>query len=61
VVNDLLTLPLAERLELGYSPTTTLEQLVAKMVATDKEEGVGSMENPPANPRAIEQARGGQA
>jgi len=54
-------------------PTTTLEELVAEMVAADREEArkeailrlkgfnvVGSMENPPTNPQAVEQARGGQ-
>jgi GDPmannose 4,6-dehydratase len=51
---------------LGWTPTTTLEELVAEMVAADKEEAakeallrrkgyqvVGSMENPPTNPAAI--------
>ena len=59
--------------KLGWIPTTTLEELVAEMVATDKEEAkkeatlkregfavVGSMENPPTNPDAIK-ALGGKA
>ena len=62
----------AER-ELGWKATTTLEELVAEMVATDKEEAkkeatlkregfavVGSMENPPTNAEAIK-AAGGKA
>jgi GDPmannose 4,6-dehydratase len=51
--------------KLGWTPTTTLEELVAEMVAADREEDrkeailrlkgfnvVGSMENPPTNPSA---------
>ena len=53
-------------LELGWTPTTTLEELVAEMVAADRQEArkesilrlkgfnvVGSMENPPTNPSAV--------
>ena len=60
--------------KLGWTPTTTLEQLVAEMVAHDQEEArkeailrlkgfkvVGSMENPPTNPQAVEQASGGRS
>ena len=49
--------------KLGWTPTTTLEELVAEMVEADREEArkeailrlkgfnvVGSMENPPTNP-----------
>ncbi|MCP9833650.1 MULTISPECIES: GDP-mannose 4,6-dehydratase [unclassified Cyanobium] len=59
-VETLLGDPTRARERLGWTPTTTLEQLVAEMVATDKEEAakeatlrregftvVGSMENPP--------------
>jgi len=57
---------------LGWTPTTTLEELVAEMVATDKEEAkkeallrlkgfkvVGSMENPPTSPHAVKRSSGG--
>jgi GDPmannose 4,6-dehydratase len=56
---------------LGWTPTTTLEELVAEMVATDQEEAskeallrqqgyrvVGSMENPPTNPSAFAASNG---
>ena len=59
-VETLLGDPGKAHRKLGWSPTTTLEQLVAEMVARDKEEAakeallrregfqvVGSMENPP--------------
>jgi GDPmannose 4,6-dehydratase len=52
--------------KLGWTPTTTLEELVAEMLATDKEEAakeallrrkgfavVGSMENPPTNAAGV--------
>ena len=59
-VETLLGDPSKAHEKLGWSPTTTLEQLVSEMVANDKEEAakeallrregfqvVGSMENPP--------------
>ncbi len=64
-VETLLGDPTRAKEKLGWTPTTTLEELVAEMVATDKEEAakeallrrkgfnvVGSMENPPTNPLA---------
>ena len=72
-VETLLGDPAKAKEKLGWTPTTTLEELVAEMVATDKEEAkkeaylklkglkvVGSMENPPTNPEAIK-AAGGKA
>ena len=72
-VDTLLGDPTKSREKLGWTPTTTLEELVAEMVAHDKEEAhkeailrlkgfqvVGSMENPPASPVAMAQARGDQ-
>ncbi|MDM7938297.1 MAG: GDP-mannose 4,6-dehydratase [Cyanobium sp. CZS 48M] len=71
-VETLLGDPTRAREKLGWTPTTTLEELVAEMVAADKEEAkkeallrlkgfnvVGSMENPPTNPQAVERAREG--
>ncbi len=65
-VETLLGDPTRAREKLGWTPTTTLEELVAEMVAADKEEAakeallrrqgfqvVGSMENPPTNPAAV--------
>ena len=65
-VETLLGDPTKAREKLGWTPTTTLEELVAEMVAADKEEAakeallrqqgfavVGSMENPPTNPEAV--------
>jgi GDPmannose 4,6-dehydratase len=65
-VETLLGDPTKAKDKLGWTPTTTLEELVAEMVATDKEEAakeallrrkgfavVGSMENPPSNPGAL--------
>jgi GDPmannose 4,6-dehydratase len=65
--------PSKARQKLGWTPTTTLEELVAEMVAADKEEAakeallrrkgfavVGSMENPPTNPCAVAAARHGE-
>ena len=62
-VQTLLGDPTKAREKLGWTPTTTLEELVSEMVATDKDEAakeatlrregfavVGSMENPPSNP-----------
>ncbi len=61
-VETLLGDPTKAREKLGWTPTTTLEELVAEMVAADKEEAkkeaylrlkgfpvVGSMENPPSS------------
>jgi len=76
-VETLLGAPTRAREMLGWTPTTTLEELVAEMVSCDKEEAakeallrrkgfnvVGSMENPPTNPAAVAAAgerHGGQA
>jgi GDPmannose 4,6-dehydratase len=70
-VETLLGNPTKAREKLGWTPTTTLEELVAEMVAADKEEArkeailrlkgftvVGSMENPPTNPAAVSAAGG---
>jgi len=69
-VETLLGDPTKAREKLGWTPTTTLEELVAEMVGGDKEEAakeallrqqgyavVGSMENPPTNPEAVAAAR----
>lgn len=61
-VETLLGDPTKAQQKLGWTPTTTLEELVAEMVATDVEEAakeatlrregfqvVGSMENPPSS------------
>ncbi|MFL0750331.1 MAG: GDP-mannose 4,6-dehydratase [Prochlorococcus sp.] len=68
-VETLLGDPTKAKEKLGWTPTTTMEELVAEMVATDKEEAkkeaylklkgfdvVGSMDNPPTNPEAIKAA-----
>ena len=65
-VETLLGDPTKARDKLGWTPTTTLEELVAEMVAADLEEAekeaylqrkgfnvVASMENPPTNPDAM--------
>jgi len=65
-VETLLGDPTKAHAKLGWTPTTTLEQLVAEMVAADKDEAakeatlrregfavVGSMENPPSSPKII--------
>jgi GDPmannose 4,6-dehydratase len=65
-VQTLLGDPTKAREKLGWTPTTTLEELVIEMVAADKEEAakeallrrqgfnvVGSMENPPTNPSTV--------
>jgi len=65
-VETLLGDPNKAHEKLGWTPTTTLEELVAEMVAADREEArkeailrlkgfnvVGSMENPPTNPSAV--------
>lgn len=70
-VETLLGDPTKARETLGWTPTTTLEELVAEMVAADRESAkkeaylrrkgfavVGSMENPPTNPNAIKSAGG---
>ena len=70
-VETLLGDPAKAKEKLGWTPTTTLEELVAEMVAADKEESrkeatlkregfavVGSMENPPTNPEAIKTVGG---
>jgi len=73
-VETLLGDPTKAREKLGWTPTTTLEELVAEMVATDQEEAakeallrqqgyrvVGSMENPPTNPSAVAANKGPKA
>ena len=76
-VETLLGDPTRAKEALGWTPTTTLEELVAEMVSCDMEEAakeallrrkgfnvVGSMENPPTNPSAVAAAgerHGGQA
>ena len=70
-VDTLLGDPTKAKEKLGWTPTTTLEELVAEMVASDKEEAkkeaylkmkgfkvIGSMENPPTNPEGIKNAKG---
>jgi len=65
-VETLLGDPTKARDKLGWTPTTTLEELVAEMVAADRDDAkkeaylkrkgfqvVGSMENPPTNPEVI--------
>ena len=72
-VQTLLGDPTKAKEKLGWTPTTTLEELVAEMVATDQEEAkkeaylkskgfnvVSSLENPPINPDAVK-ASGGKA
>ncbi len=74
-VETLLGDPTKAKDKLGWTPTTTLEELVAEMVATDKEEAakeallrrqgfavVGSMENPPSGAAiATSASKGGEA
>jgi GDPmannose 4,6-dehydratase len=70
-VETLLGNPIRAKEKLGWTPTTTLEELVAEMVAADRDEAnkeaylkrkgfavVGSMENPPTNPAVIKAAGG---
>jgi GDPmannose 4,6-dehydratase len=65
-VETLLGDPTKAREKLGWTPTTTLEELVAEMVAADRDDAkkeaylkrkgfqvVGSMENPPTNPAVV--------
>ena len=73
-VETLLGDPTKAREKLGWTPTTTLEELVAEMLAIDKEEAakeallrqqgyqvVGSMENPPTIPSAVAASKGPKA
>ncbi|MCX5936651.1 MAG: GDP-mannose 4,6-dehydratase [Cyanobium sp. LacPavin_0920_WC12_MAG_62_9] len=76
-VETLLGDPTKAKDKLGWTPTTTLEELVAEMVAADTEEAakeallrrkgfavVGSMENPPTNAGAVisnSATKGGEA
>jgi GDPmannose 4,6-dehydratase len=76
-VETLLGDPTNAKDKLGWTPITTLEELVAEMVAADKEEAakesllrckgfavVGSMENPPTNAGAVianSASKGGEA
>ncbi|CAK6696780.1 GDP-mannose 4,6-dehydratase [Synechococcus sp. CCY9201] len=68
-VATLLGDPSRAQQKLGWTPTTTLEELVAEMVAEDQQEAakeatlrregfkvVGSMENPPTTPHMLEKA-----
>ena len=68
-VETLLGDPTKAKKRLDWTPTTTLEELVAEMVVSDKEEAekesilrregfsvLGSMENPPTNPAVINSA-----
>ena len=70
-VETLLGDPTRAKEKLGWTPSTTLEELVGEMVAADLEDAkkefylkrkgfavVGSMENPPTNPDAIKAAGG---
>ena len=72
-VQTLLGDPTKAKEKLGWTPTTTLEELVAEMIATDQEEAkkeaylklkgfnvVSSLENPPTTPDAVK-AAGGKA
>jgi GDPmannose 4,6-dehydratase len=65
-VETLLGDPTKAKEKLGWTPTTTLEELVAEMVASDREDAkkeaylkrkgfrvVSSMEDPPTNPELI--------
>ena len=73
-VETLLGDPAKAKLRLGWTPTTTLEELVSEMVRADQQEAakeallrrkgypvVGSMENPPTNPNAVAAAQEGQS
>ena len=68
-VETLLGDPTRAKEKLGWTPTTTLEELVAEMVEADREDAkkeaylklkgfevVGSMENPPMNSEVIKSA-----
>lgn len=69
-VETLLGDPRKAHEKLGWTPTTTLEELIAEMVDTDREEArkeailrmkgfnvVGSMENPPTTSTSIQESR----
>ena len=69
-VETLLGDPSKALQKLGWTPTTTLEELVAEMVDVDRKEAhkeailrrkgfdvVGQMENPPTNPAAMQAKR----
>ena len=69
-VKTLLGDPSKAHEKLGWTPTTSLEELVVEMVESDREEArkeailrlkgfsvVGSMENPPTNPAALQAKR----
>ena len=71
-VETLLGDPTRAKEKLGWTPTTTLEELVAEMVEADRVDAkkeaylklkgfevVGSMENPPMNSEVIKSAEGG--
>ena len=71
-VETLLGDPTRAKEKLGWTPTTTLEELVAEMVQADREDAkkeaylklkgfevVGSMESPPMNSEVIKSAGGG--
>ena len=70
-VETLLGDPSRAKEKLGWTPTTTLEQLVAEMVAADRDDAQkeaylthkgfavqGALENPPVNPEAFKAAGG---
>ena len=70
-METLLGDPTRAKEKLGWTPTTTLEELVAEMVSADREDAkkeaylksngfavVGSMENPPTNPESIKTTGG---
>jgi GDPmannose 4,6-dehydratase len=70
-VDTLLGDPTKAHAKLGWTPTTTLEELVAEMVAADRQEAakeatlrregfpvVGSMENPPSSSLSSSTASG---
>jgi GDPmannose 4,6-dehydratase len=72
-VETLLGDPRKARETLGWTTTTTLEELVPEMVAADQEDArkdallrlkgfkvVGSMENPPTNPATKQREQGAQ-
>ena len=68
-VETLLGDPTRAKEKLGWTPATTLEEVVAEMVSADREDSkkeaylkgkgfavLGSMENPPTNPEATKAA-----